>query len=399
MNHAVKKMTSAALALAMALSMGVMTHAASATDYSVNFADNSIQLIRDGKTAGTYSSKNSNISLTQNKSGQLLVTFTNASSGKTTGINLASQTEITLGGTYGTLTVAAPVAVSLADGSKIDSLQVTNSKASVNVSAKATVTKAGAVSGAKVTGITGVTTIKGGTTTTASKPTTPATSAASKPSSSTTSSGVKEAITVNMNDADDVKSTKEINYLSDRTIELVAKAGISLGAAMRDVDLEVERKDDGSKVTGRWEWVDASSTTKTSGTYTYRFTPSLSAKYNPVEITVKFSSSGESRSLSKPGIKISGSTHGKGDFTVEVTVPNGVEDDDIITLYVDGDEYDEQYVDEDDAGDKISFKVEKSGDFDDGDKIKVKAKISRSKGGSGVTSRTVTYTVDLGRDK
>ena len=93
-----------------------------------------------------------------------------------------------------------------------------------------------------------------------------------------------------MYDADDTKYTEEINYTTNNGVQLVAKDGISLGQAIKDVKFEVthDTDKDNDRVGGQWKWVDVASTTKTSGTYTYRFYPSLSAKYPTVDVQVKY---------------------------------------------------------------------------------------------------------------
>lgn len=424
MNHAVKKLTSAALALAMAMSMGVLTLAApAATDYSINLSDNAVQFVQNGKVTATYEAKDSSITVKENASGDLLISFVKADTNSAVGVNLKDQSEVVFSGVYGSLTldktlpsdkkvtvsgsvgaltVSAPIGVTLGSTAKVTSLKVTDSKAAVAVTKGASVTKASAVDPAKVTGITGVTKLSASAATTGTAKTTTTKNTTSKTTSSTSStkevatSKDKKDGTLDMNEADETKFTKDIYFSDDATVEFTAKAGYSLGSCMRDVKLTVEN-DNGNKVSGKWNWITGDYNTKTSGTYKYQFVPSLSNQYNPITVNVVYTSSGTSSSISKPGLSFASGekSHGDGErVSIEVDIPDEVEDDDNLIIYVDGDVYDEHDVDEGDAGEEDEYTLDLTKYYEKDEKIKIKVKIERSTGSKSATSKTITYTFD-----
>lgn len=453
MNRSVKRLTSAALSLAMAVSMGAAASAkpasskgtllgsktstattakttttttssssaasavktASSGDYSVHFSGNQLQFMKNGKASGTFDAKNSNIKAAVNKAGNLVIGFTKAD-GKGANVSLGQQKNVvfsgsfssitvdgsvandrsfTVGGTVSALNVNAPVSVTIAKGTNVSSLKVGNASAKVAVQSGASVSKASAVSASSISGFSGsvskaqaVTAPKTTTIQSSSKKTGLKIGSSSLSSGSTagTSAAGKEKVYLNMYDADDTKYTEEINYTTNNGVQLVAKDGVSLGQAIKDVKFEVthDTDKDNDRVGGQWKWVDVASTTKTSGTYTYRFYPSLNTKYPTVDVQVKYEGSGESssnRTLGKPSISFVGKSHGEGgNVSVEVKIPSGVDDDGTLELYIGRDFYDEWKIDEDDAGDEKTCKIYidrgKYMEDDDNDtEVRIQAKI------------------------
>ena len=451
MNRSVKRLTSAALSLAIAVSMGAVANAkpvsskgsllgaktttsttkttpktttttgassvktASAGDYSVHFSGNQLQFMKNGKASGTFGAKNSSIKAAVNKAGNLVIGFTKAD-GKAANVSLGQQKNVvfsgsyssltvdgsvandrsfTVGGTVSALNVNAPVSVTIAKGASVSSLKVGNASAKVAVQQGASVSKASAVSASSVSGFSGsiskaqaVTAPKTTTIQSSSKKTGLKIGSNSISSGNTTSTSTagKEKVYLNMYDADDTKYTEEINYTTNNGVQLVAKDGISLGQAIKDVKFEVthDTDKDNDRVGGQWKWVDVASTTKTSGTYTYRFYPSLSAKYPTVDVQVKYEGSGESsskRNLGKPSISFVGKSHGEGgNVSVEVKIPSGVDDDGTLEIYIGRDFYDEWKIDEDDAGDEKTCKIyidrdKYMEDKDNDTEVRIQAKI------------------------
>lgn len=450
MNRSVKRLTSAALSLAMAVSMGAVASAkpttskgligartsttttankttatasptaassvktASSGDYGVHFSGNQLQFVKNGKTSGTFAAKNSSIKVAINKAGNLVIGFTK-SDGKGANVSLGQQKNVafsgsyssltvdstvtngysfTVGGTVSALNVNGPVSVTISQGASVSSLKVGNASAKVTVQQGASVSKASAVSTSSVSGFSGsvskaqaVTAPKTSAIQSSSKTGLKiGSSSLSSGNTASTSTAGKEKVYLNMYDADDTKYTEEINYTANNGVQLIAKDGISLGQAIKDVKFEVthDTDKDNDRVGGQWKWVDAVSTTKTSGTYTYRFYPSLSAKYPTVDVQVKYEGSGESssnRTLGKPSISFVGKSHGEGgNVSVEVKIPSGVDDDGILEIYIGRDFYDEWKIDEDDAGDEKTCKIyidrdKYMEDKDNDTEVRIQAKI------------------------
>lgn len=450
MNRSVKRLTSAALSLAMAVSMGAVASAkpttskgligartsttttankttatasptaassvktASSGDYGVHFSGNQLQFVKNGKTTGTFAAKNSSIKVAINKAGNLVIGFTK-SDGKGANVSLGQQKNVafsgsyssltvdstvtngysfTVGGTVSALNVNGPVSVTISQGASVSSLKVGNASAKVTVQQGASVSKASAVSTSSVSGFSGsvskaqaVTAPKTSAIQSSSKTGLKiGSSSLSSGNTSSTSTAGKEKVYLNMYDADDTKYTEEINYTTNNGVQLIAKDGISLGQAIKDVKFEVthDTDKDNDRVGGQWKWVDAVSTTKTSGTYTYRFYPSLSAKYPTVDVQVKYEGSGESssnRTLGKPSISFVGKSHGEGgNVSVEVKIPSGVDDDGTLEIYIGRDFYDEWKIDEDDAGDEKTCKIyidrdKYMEDKDNDTEVRIQAKI------------------------
>lgn len=450
MNRSVKRLTSAALSLAMAVSMGAVASAkpttskgligartsttttankttatasptaassvktASSGDYGVHFSGNQLQFVKNGKTSGTFAAKNSSIKVAINKAGNLVIGFTK-SDGKGANVSLGQQKNVafsgsyssltvdstvtngysfTVGGTVSALNVNGPVSVTISQGASVSSLKVGNASAKVTVQQGASVSKASAVSTSSVSGFSGsvskaqaVTAPKTSAIQSSSKTGLKiGSSSLSSGNTASTSTAGKEKVYLNMYDADDTKYTEEINYTANNGVQLIAKDGISLGQAIKDVKFEVthDTDKDNDRVGGQWKWVDAVSTTKTSGTYTYRFYPSLSAKYPTVDVQVKYEGSGESssnRTLGKPSISFVGKSHGEGgNVSVEVKIPSGVDDDGTLEIYIGRDFYDEWKIDEDDAGDEKTCKIyidrdKYMEDKDNDTEVRIQAKI------------------------
>lgn len=449
MNRSVKRLTSAALSLAMAVSMGAVASAkpttskgligartsttttanrtttasptaassvktASSGDYGVHFSGNQLQFVKNGKTTGTFAAKNSSIKVAINKAGNLVIGFTK-SDGKGANVSLGQQKNVafsgsyssltvdstvtngysfTVGGTVSALNVNGPVSVTISQGASVSSLKVGNASAKVTVQQGASVSKASAVSTSSVSGFSGsvskaqaVTAPKTSAIQSSSKTGLKiGSSSLSSGNTASTSTAGKEKVYLNMYDADDTKYTEEINYTANNGVQLIAKDGISLGQAIKDVKFEVthDTDKDNDRVGGQWKWVDAVSTTKTSGTYTYRFYPSLSAKYPTVDVQVKYEGSGESssnRTLGKPSISFVGKSHGEGgNVSVEVKIPSGVDDDGTLEIYIGRDFYDEWKIDEDDAGDEKTCKIyidrdKYMEDKDNDTEVRIQAKI------------------------
>lgn len=458
MNRAVKKFTSAALALAMAMSMGVAANAkptsskallsgtakttgtASAAtavkpvaaaptvtpnDYSVNLAQNQVQFLKNGQVVGTYTAKTPDIKVALSQAGNLVLNFVKED-GKAVNVGLGQQKNLVLAGSYttltidgsvpndrtftvggavGTLSVNAPVAVTVSPEAKVTSLKVGSGTAKVTISAGAQVNTAAAVTASSVTGFSGsVSKAQAVTAPTATtvKPSTGKTGLSVGSSTSTTSTAGKEAVSLEMNEADTTGNTDEINFLSNNGVELIAKDGVSLGLAMKDVELKVthDTDKDNDRVGGQWKWVDVASTTHVSGTYTYRFYPSLSSKYPTVDVTVKYvgdGSSTSSKTLGKPSISFHSKSHGAGgNVSIDVKIPKGVDDDSTVTLLVDRKEYNEWNLDEDDAGEEKTYTVNidpSDYDFDDRDvEVRIQAKVST--GSRNSSSNTIKYRLD-----
>ena len=269
MNRSVKRLTSAALSLAIAVSMGAVANAkpvsskgsllgaktttsttkttpkttttgassvktASAGDYSVHFSGNQLQFMKNGKASGTFGAKNSSIKAAVNKAGNLVIGFTKAD-GKAANVSLGQQKNVvfsgsyssltvdgsvandrsfTVGGTVSALNVNAPVSVTIAKGASVSSLKVGNASAKVAVQQGASVSKASAVSASSVSGFSGsiskaqaVTAPKTTTIQSSSKKTGLKIGSNSISSGNTTSTSTagKEKVYLNMYDADDTK--------------------------------------------------------------------------------------------------------------------------------------------------------------------------------------------------
>lgn len=462
MNRAVKQFTSAALSLAIVMSMGVAVNAkptssrgmltsttkttstaktttgtsaaqttaapaaATPNDYSINVTGNEVQFIRNGQVVGVYAAKSPDIKVALSQSGNLVLNFIK-DDGKAVNVSLGQQKNVVLGGSYGTLTidgsvpagrsftvsgtatalnVNAPVHMTVASGASVSSLKVGSGTAKVAVDSGAKVSAASAVTASSVTGFSG--TVSKAQAVTAPKATTINAKSGKTglkvggTAGSAASSAGKETVYLDMQEKDD-KYTEEVNFMSNNGVELIAKSGYSLGQAIKDVTLEVthDTDKDNDRVGGSWKWVDVASTTHTSGTYTYRFYPSLSSKYPTVDVTVKYVGNGEStstKSLGKPSISFANKSHGDGkSVRIDVRIPSGIDDDATLELYVDRDLYEERGLDEDDAGDENSYTVtvDTSGHEDD-DEVKIQVKVKSN--GRTTTSNTIKYRLELDGD-
>lgn len=457
MNRAVKQFTSAALTLAMLMSMGVAASAkatsskgtltrtktssttaaqsaptaspvtttptATPNDYSINVTQNQVQFVRGGKAVGTYAAKSSDMKLMLSQAGNLVLNFIK-DDGKAVNVSLGQQKFVNLSGncntltidgsvpnnrafavsgTVGTLNVNAPVAVSLKAEASVASLKVGSGTAKVSLESGAKVTKASAVTASSVSGFSGsVTKMQA-----VAAPSATTINAASKKtglkvggSTSTSASNAgKEQVYLDMSEDDNTKNTEEINFTTNNGVELIAKDGVSLGLAMKDVVLKVthDTDKDNDRVGGSWKWVDVASTTHTSGTYTYRFYPSLSSKYPTVDVKVKYVGNGQSNSsktLGKPSISFANKSHGEAgkDIRIDVRIPSGVDDDSTITIYVDRDAYNEWNLDEDDAGEEKSYTVYIPSNYDDDDEVRIQAKVKTDS--RTTSSNTIKYRID-----
>ena len=405
MKNWAKKLVAAGLAAAMMLSMAIGASAAS-EDYRIHVtAEKQVQFIRDNQIVAKYVASQADLTLKKDAQGNLVASLLTASK-STKNISLGKQQTLAISGELRNLlvdksvpdtldivfsggaelvTVAAGASLVLPKGADVDELRATNADAMVTVQKGATVGEAYAVNLKSVTGLRSVTSIVGsGTTTT--------TGSTSKPDMTNKQGQIETVFQMEYRDKD-TENCKEITFDGEFEVTLLAKAGLSLGAAMRDLKFTVTRADNNNTVGGMWKWVTGSTTVLQNGTYYYKFTPSL-AQYAPITVKVNYTSAGSSRSLDKLGLSFESGQSGHGSagvVAVTVSIPSQVEDDDVLIVYVGNNEVYNSLLSESDAGDGYYVGVDVSGDV--GDKCKIKAKIKRSVGSGSATSRTITYEI------
>lgn len=410
--------TTTTSAVAKTTSAKTSAEAALSTGYLISSKGSSFQISGDSVQA-EYDLKTTDVTLTMSQKGNVVLSF-KTPDGKTSNLNLNAQTNYNFDGDFASITISGavpedrfilisgkvtnlnvngPANVLISEKATVSSLKAGAANADIHAYTGAKITTASAVKSSSITGYSGkIGTMKAVTTTAAPAATTVKKSSSGlalsggKTSSSTVNNAGKTPVDLNINEADDSQNTLEVNITGNTSVELVARDGVSLGLAMKDVDLEVTRDTDkdSNKVGGQWKWVDTTSTTYTSGTYTYRFTPSL-PQYATVDVKVNYVGSGTAgKSLGKPGISFTGKSHGNGgDVSIRVTFPEGMRDD--TTLYLKADDREVEYsVDESDAGDDRTYTVTIDPALhEDGDKIKISAKIKD--GSRTATSKTLSY--------
>ncbi len=159
-----KSLSSKLMALVLALSMlmgtVVVASAASSTDYSVKVEDNKVSFIQNGKTIGTYNSKDAKLKLVTDKDGDLLVCFYDANNNYKR-ITLGKQTSLSLSGSMTSLTLDKSLSDSL-------SFSVSASVGTMSVASKNSVKISGKVDKLTITGAAKVTVTKDGKVTSAS---------------------------------------------------------------------------------------------------------------------------------------------------------------------------------------------------------------------------------------
>lgn len=437
MNPMIKKWTATTLALAMAVSMGVSVSAkpqssknvdvsklpkstavkpASASDYAINVADNTVQFVKNSKVVASYkakaaaNAKTADLSVILSQSGNLCLYFTK-SDGKKASVSLGQQGNVALSGDYNTLTfdttipadrsfsvsgnvttlaVNAPVAVTVSSGAVVNSMKVGNSSASVTVETGAKVAASAAVNASSITGLTNIGSM--------SEVTASVLGGAAASTASTTSSNSGTMVTsgglkVEMEDASDTKKYAEnIAYGSNNTIAILPKKNASLGNLMKDIKLTVRKADTNGIVTGDWKFIGGvSDTTKASpGTYKYQFTPHQA--YKGFDIVIQIVGAGSSTSVgAAPKIAFySGIGRGSGGpVDVDITLPAGITKGDTLELHAGSWSTTKSLV-ASNAGETSTYTF--TVDDNQSNNAKTKIYCVLRTGGKSLTSNTITYT-------
>lgn len=154
MKDLVKNSVALLLSSSMVLGMAASAGAASAGTYSVQVNDKTISFVANGKTASSYTAKNTDIKLMTDDDGDLLVCFY-AKDGKYKGVNLDGQSSVTLDGSISTLTLSNTlnndVDINLGSSAKVKKMQI-NSQSDVTVKGKVTDLTAAAGASIRVLG-------------------------------------------------------------------------------------------------------------------------------------------------------------------------------------------------------------------------------------------------------
>lgn len=300
MRRTMKNLTALALAVAMVLSMGVISFAAgAASPYGVSVSGTKISFVKDGKTANTYEAKDTNIRLKLNDTGSLLVCFYNTS-GAYKGVNLGDQKTIALTGSMDSLTLdsnlGSGIAVTLDSGAKVSSMSV---KSQGNVTIK------GSVSTLTVSGSAKVSLVSGATVSTAKITASKATLSAPEGSnvanldavdrSNVTGSGIgkvgnKTSKSSSVDYFDDDDDDDDDNSKIKVTLS-IDSIDAEEGDKLRDLEGELrsavsayatDKNDNDVEVKGSYKFNKSGSTeVKKTETYKFTFTPSNS-KYETV---------------------------------------------------------------------------------------------------------------------
>lgn len=130
---ALKKWTAALTAAAVLLTTAVSSFAATTTaasslnDYSVEVESGKVHFVQNGERVGTYNAKNTDLTLSIGRTGNLLVSFPNAN-GSTSAVTLGKQRSVQVSGTMHSLTanstLTGDVAVVVPSGSAVTGMTV-----------------------------------------------------------------------------------------------------------------------------------------------------------------------------------------------------------------------------------------------------------------------------------